>query len=185
MSLVSRWFDSVTGRDVRTSLEKPMPVQIPDGVTIDPTGLASETTLSEVASNTAALVTAAESTAPVNVYPAPTTPVSGFTTAMTGTTATAVTGVGQGGTGKFNYITQVTVLNTDLDTGTVVWLKDGAAGNNFYPFIAPAATNSSGVLGAVVSFPTPLKQPTADTALYAVNATTGASVILAAVGYQA
>lgn len=131
-----------------------------------------------------ALVLTSQSTDPINTYPLPETPVSGFTAAMTGLTEAAVTGVGAGGVGVHNYITQITITNTDADTGTLVQLQDGAGGAAFYPMPAPAAVNGVGVAGAVLNFSTPLKQPTADTALYAINSTTGASVIVAVSGFQ-
>ncbi len=105
--------------------------------------------------------------------------VSGLTSAMTGTTSTAVTGIGAAA-GLHNYITQVTIGNSHATVGTFVSLQDGSGGTSFYTFPAAAVYG-----GCTVTFPKPLRQPTANTALYCVNATTGANVILSASGFQA
>jgi hypothetical protein len=39
--------------------------------------------------------------------------------------------------------------------------------------------------GAALTLPTPLRQPTANTAIYCANVTTGASTKVSAVGYKA
>ncbi len=125
------------------------------------------------------LAAAAQSTAPVNTYPLPATPVSGLTAAMTGTTSTAVTGIGAGATGVFNYITQVTVSNSHATVGTDLELQDGSGGTTFY--VIPAAAVYG---GAALTFTTPLKQPTAATALYVKNSVTGASTRISVTGFQ-
>ncbi len=121
----------------------------------------------------------AQSTVPVNIYPLPTTPVSGLTISMTGTASVAVTGMSAGGSGKFNYITQLTAANSHATQGTNIEIQDGSGGTTF--FVLPAASLWG---GATLSFPTPLKQPTANTALFAKNTTTGAATILSASGFQ-
>lgn len=126
------------------------------------------------------IAAAAQSTAPVNTYPLPTTPVSGLTTAMTGTTSTLVTGMGTPAANKFNYITQITIGNSHATVGTFVELQDGNGGTTFYT--APAAAVYG---GSVINFSTPLKQPTAATALYVKDTTTGANVIVSVSGFQA
>ncbi len=118
------------------------------------------------------------STAAQAIFPLPTTPVSGFTTSMTGTSSVAVTGVGAGGSGKFNYITQISIANSDTDTDSNVELQDGNPGTIFYTLPGPRG-------GAVIAFPTPLKQPTANTALYCKNSTTGATITVSVTGFQA
>lgn len=113
------------------------------------------------------------------VFPLPTTPVSGLTTAMTATTSTAVTGVGAS-SGKNNYITGITVGNSHATVGTFVELQDGSGGTTFFTLPAAAVYG-----GATFTPATPIKQPTASTALYAKNTTTGANVIVSVVGFQA
>jgi hypothetical protein len=144
------------------------------------TGEDSETKeLQRVVLNTSAGVEI-DTTTPGANFPLPVTPVSGLTTSMTGTTSTAVAGIGAAGSGKFNYITQITVANAHATVGTNVELQDGSGGTTF--FVIPAAPAYG---GASIAFPTPLKQPTANTALYAKDTTTGAAVIVSAVGFQA
>lgn len=126
------------------------------------------------------LASAAQSTAPVNTYPMPVTPVSGLTAAMTGTASTLVTGMSAPGSGKNNYITQITVSNSHATQGTDVEIQDGNGGATIY--VIPAAAVYG---GGSISFPTPLKQPTVNTALYAKNTTTGASTRVSASGFQA
>jgi hypothetical protein len=156
---------------------------------VDGTGsaadLATETTLQLVQDDTAALVAAAEDPNAVNVFPLPDQPLSGLTAQITGTSTTAVTGMGAPGANLYNYITQITVTNTDATVGTLVNLQDGSGGTTFYTVPAPAAVSSVGVAGSVISFPTPLKQPTANTALFVACGTTSAEVIVSVTGFKA
>lgn len=168
------------------------PVQDADGKRLPVAGtmtgsagaaLASEAKQDTMITHLAAIEIASEDTSPVNTFPFPATPVSGLTTEMTGTTSTAVTGVGAGGASIFNWITQVEIVNTDADTGTIVELQDGSGGTPFYKFAAPFG-GTGNVGGSTRSFTTPLKQPTANTALYAKNTTTGAAVTVSVTGFQ-
>ncbi len=101
-----------------------------------------------------------------------------ITTAMTGTTSTAVTGMGAQGAGVRNYVTGCTVSNSHATVGTDVRLQDGSGGTVLA--ILPAAPAYG---GAVATYPTPLKT-TANTGLFAVNVTTGASTTLSCTGYK-
>ncbi len=105
--------------------------------------------------------------------------ISGLTTAMTGTTSTAVTGIGQPGSGLYNYITQITVGNSSATIGTFVEMQDGNGGTTFYTIPAAAVYG-----GATLTFPKPLKQPTSNTALYCKNTTTSANVIVSVSGFK-
>lgn len=119
-------------------------------------------------------------TAASPVFPLPVTPVAGLTVAMTGTASTAVTGIGAPGVGKFNYITAISIGNSHATVGTFVELQDGSGGTTFFTLPAAAVYG-----GATLAFPTPLKQPTSNTALFVKDTTTGANVIVSAVGFQA
>jgi hypothetical protein len=114
----------------------------------------------------------------LKVSPSTSNLVSGLTTAMTGTTSTAITGIGAPGSNIFNYITQITVGNSHGTVGTFVEIQDGSGGTTFYTIPAAAVYG-----GATLSFNPPLKQPTANTALYCKNTTTGANVIVSASGF--
>lgn len=104
--------------------------------------------------------------------------VSGaITTAMTGTTSTSL--IAAPGAGLRNYITQITVSNAHATVGTDVAIQDGSGGTTLYTI--PAAANYG---GAVINFPTPLRQTTANTALFCANVTTGASTKVSASGYK-
>ncbi len=105
--------------------------------------------------------------------------ISGLTSAMTGTTSTAVTGIGQPGSGLYNYITQITVGNSSATIGTFVEMQDGNGGTTFYTIPAAAVYG-----GATLTFPKPLKQPTSNTALYCKNTTTSANVIVSVSGFK-
>lgn len=105
--------------------------------------------------------------------------ISGLTAAMTGTTSTAVTGIGAPGASTYNYITQLTVGNSHATVGTFVELQDGSGGTTFYTVPAAAVYG-----GAVITFPKPLKQPTANTALYCKCTTTGSNTIVSASGFK-
>lgn len=106
--------------------------------------------------------------------------VSGvITTAMTSTTSTALTGMGAPGAGLRNYVTQITVSNAHATVGTDIIIQDGSGGTTLYTVPAAAVYG-----GAVITFPTPLRQPTTNTGLFAANVTTGASTKVSASGYK-
>lgn len=104
--------------------------------------------------------------------------VSGaITSAMTGTTSTSL--IAAPASGLRNYITQITVSNSHATVGTDVIIQDGNGGTTLYTIPAAAAYG-----GAVIVFPTPLKQPTTATAIYCANVTTGSSIKVSASGYK-
>lgn len=117
------------------------------------------------------------STLPVLV-PSAATLVKGLTAAMTTTASTAVTGMGAPGGGLYNYITSIVVGNSHATVGTFVELQDGNGGTTFWT--GPAAPAYGGF---ALALPTPIKQPTANTALYVKCATSGANVIASFGGY--
>lgn len=104
--------------------------------------------------------------------------VSGaITTAMTGTTSTSL--IAAPAAGLRNYITQITVSNAHATQGTDVIIQDGSGGTTLYNIPAAAVYG-----GAVITFPTPLRQPTTATAIFCANVTTGASTKASASGYK-
>lgn len=103
--------------------------------------------------------------------------VFGVTSAMTATTSTSVIAAPAGS--LRNYITQCTFSNSHATVGTMMNLQDGSGGTTIYSFPAAPAYG-----GAVVQFPAPLRQPTAATALFVVNATTGSNTFAACSGYK-
>lgn len=103
--------------------------------------------------------------------------VSGTTSAMTGTTSTSL--IAAPASGLRNYITQITVSNAHATVGTDVIIQDGSGGTTLYTIPAAAVYG-----GAVITFPTPLRQPTTATALFCANVTTGASTKASASGYK-
>jgi hypothetical protein len=105
--------------------------------------------------------------------------VSGtITTAMTGTTSTSL--VAAPGASLRNYITTFIVSNSHATVGTDVIIQDGSGGTTLMTIPAAAVYG-----GAVITLPAPLRQPTANTALYCANVTTGASTKVSAVGFKA
>ena len=104
--------------------------------------------------------------------------VQGTTSAMTGTTSTSL--VAAPGASLRNYITNLTCVNSHATVGTFVTVQDGSGGTALYTLAAAAVFG-----GAAITFPAPLRQPTANTAIYVANVTTGASVICSATGYKA
>lgn len=112
-------------------------------------------------------------------YANPENQLSGLiTTAMTSTTSTAVTGMGAQGGSLRNYITTVIISNSHATVGTDVVLQDGNGGATLATFPAAAAYG-----GVAMNLPVPIKT-TANTALYAANITTGASVKVSCYGYK-
>jgi hypothetical protein len=101
-----------------------------------------------------------------------------ITTSMTGTTSTAVTGMGAQGGSLRKYITTVIISNAHGTVGTDVILQDGNGGSTLGTF--PAAALYGGV---AINLPIPIKT-TANTALYAANVTTGASTKVTCYGYK-
>jgi len=104
--------------------------------------------------------------------------VKGTTSAMTGTTSTSL--IAAPGSGLKNYITTLSCVNSHSTVGTFVTIQDGSGGTAIWTVAAAALFG-----GTVVNFPAPLQQPTANTALYVANVTTGANVICSASGYKA
>lgn len=110
-------------------------------------------------------------------YAIPESFVSGaITTAMTGTTSTSL--VAAPGAGLRNYLTTIIVSNSHATVGTDVIIQDGNAGTTLMTIPAAAVYG-----GAVITLPTPLRQPTTATAIFCANVTTGASTKVSAVGY--
>jgi hypothetical protein len=104
--------------------------------------------------------------------------VSGaITTAMTGTTSTSL--VAAPGAGLRNYITTIIVSNSHATVGTDIVIQDGSGGTTLLTIPAAAVYG-----GAVITLPVPLRQPTANTAIFCANVTTGASTKVSAVGYK-
>jgi len=104
--------------------------------------------------------------------------VSGaITSAMTGTTSTSL--IAAPASGLRNYITQITVSNAHATVGTDIIIQDGSGGTTLYTIPAAAVYG-----GAVITFPTPLRQPTTATAIFCANVTTGASTKVSASGYK-
>lgn len=103
--------------------------------------------------------------------------VSGVTAAMTGTTSTSL--LAAPAAGLRNYITQITVSNSHATVGTDLIIQDGSGGTTLYTVPVAAVYG-----GAVITFPTPLRQPTTATAIFCANVTTGASVKASASGYK-
>lgn len=103
--------------------------------------------------------------------------VSGTTAAMTGTTSTSL--LAAPGSGLFNYVTQIACVNSHATVGTFVTVQDGSGGTALMTLAAASVFG-----GSSFTLPTPLKQPTSNTALYVADVTTGANVICSATGYK-
>lgn len=104
--------------------------------------------------------------------------VQGTTAAMTGTTSTSL--VASPGGSLRNYITNITCVNSHATVGTFVTVQDGSGGTALYTLAAAAVFG-----GSTITFPAPLRQPTAATALFVADVTTGANVICSASGFKA
>lgn len=93
----------------------------------------------------------------------------------TGTTSTAVTGIGAAGAGIKNYITGISIANTGTST-SLITLQDGNAGTTIWQTIAPAGGGSN------ITFPTPIAT-SANTALYFAAGTASTTIYVSATGY--
>ena len=104
--------------------------------------------------------------------------VLGVSATMNGTAVTSLI-VSPGGNLR-NYVTAISITNSHPSVGTVVNIRDGSAGATIYS----AFCGTAGIAPILLSFPTPLRQPTVGTALNCLNVSTGASVIVSASGYK-
>lgn len=97
--------------------------------------------------------------------------------ADTGGTSTNFTNFGAGGATARNYVTTVAVFNSSATDGYVD-LRDGSAGSVIFTVPAPKGG------GSVITFPVPLRQTTANTALaYDVSGAI-TTVYISVVGFQ-
>lgn len=113
----------------------------------------------------------------VSPYTLPDNLVNGTTAAMTGTTSTSL--LAAPGAGLYNYITQISCVNSHATVGTFVTVQDGSGGT---ALMTLAAASLFG--GDNKTFPAPFKQTTSNTALFVADVTTGANVICSASGYK-
>jgi hypothetical protein len=81
------------------------------------------------------------------------------------------------GAGLRYYITNIVVGNGNPTIGTFLYIQDGST--TIYAIPAAAAFG-----GAAISFPVPLRQPTANAAINAQCGTTGAAVHVSISGYK-
>jgi hypothetical protein len=149
------------------------------GQTISPIGGRTlSTTPTDTTAQTNAPVLDVTGSIVTRPYALPDVMVSGTTSAMTGTTSTSL--VAAPGAGLRNYITYLTCVNSHATVGTFVTVQDGSGGTALMTLAAAAVFG-----GHSATLPVPLKQPTANTALFVADVTTGANVICSAVGYKA
>lgn len=174
------------GSATDVSLTNPMPVQ--GGVAHDAAdaanpvktgGRARSSEIAPVANNDRAdFVTDLVGKQIVLPYANPENFVSGaITSAMTGTTSTSL--VAAPGAGLRNYITTIIASNSHATVGTDIVIQDGSGGTTLLTIPAAAVYG-----GAAITLPVPLRQPTANAALYCANVTTGASTKVSALGYK-
>lgn len=179
------WGPDGTANDTDVASGKPMPVQLraSTGQSLsDTTGLLISTsqigTLGQAVMASSQPVVLASDQTSIPVGPLSSNMVSGaITSAMTGTTSTSL--VAAPGASLRNYITTIIVSNAHATVGTDVVIQDGSGGTTLLTIPAAAVYG-----GAVITLPTPLRQPTTNTALYCANVTTGASTKVSAVGYK-
>lgn len=98
----------------------------------------------------------------------------------TGITNTAVTSLMPApGAGLRNYVTSLLVTNGHATVSTVVVIGDGSVGTSMFHGYAVAAGG-----GFSMTFPTPLRQVTTNTALSVFCVTTGSAIWVSAQGYK-
>jgi hypothetical protein len=111
-------------------------------------------------------------------YANPENLVSGKTSDITDTTSTSL--LGAPGSGLKNHVTQLVIQNSHASQGTWVNILDGSGGTAIYTIYCPPGGG-----GASITFPAPLRQPTANTALHVQCGTSSANVRASASGYKA
>jgi len=110
----------------------------------------------------------------VTVFPG--TIVSGtITSAMTGTTSTSLV---SGTASNYLYICSCALSNDHASVSTTMILQDGSGGTTLWKGLVPFGGGSN------ITFPTPLKVPTAGNALYIANVTTGSSTYASCSGFR-
>jgi len=162
----------VTGTVAHDGVDSGAPVKIGGRArTSEITAVANDDRVDAVFTRTGAQIT--------EPYAVPENSTNGnITTAMTGTTSTAVTGMGAPGAGLRNYIVSAVISNTHATIGTMINLQDGTGGTVIHQFPAGPAFG-----GTAIVFPKPIRQATANTGIFAVNVTTGASTFVSLTGY--
>jgi len=101
-----------------------------------------------------------------------------YSVSNTAGTEIAVTGLDAGGAGIHNYVSSIIIHNAHATTMGFVQLLDGSGGTVLATFPAPATG------GTAMSFPVPLKQTTANTALYFDVSAAITTIYITIVGYQ-
>lgn len=96
---------------------------------------------------------------------------------VTDTTSTAVTGFTAVASTK-NFVTSVTVYNAHATTNGFLKLQDGSGGTTIWVFPLPATG------GTTHNFDPPLKQPTANTALYFASSASITTIYVSVNGFQ-
>lgn len=125
----------------------------------------------------AAIPTGTNSIGNVYLWAQPGSWVQGtLTSAMTGTTSTSL--LAAPGGSLHNYLVTIMCDNASASVSTGVTIQDGNGGTQI-AHVAAAAVQG----GTALTFGIPLKQPTAATALYVVDDTTGAAVKCTATGF--
>lgn len=166
----------IGGTSAATTATNTTAIAATAGTTADSACATSSTTPCSIPSIERGILAAVQSTAPVAVYPSTASPTSGTTAAMTGTTSTLL--LAAPGANLRNYITTLSCVNSHATVGTFVTVQDGSGGTALFTLAAASVFG-----GNTVTFPVPLKQPTANTGLYVVDVTTGANVICSGVGF--
>lgn len=110
------------------------------------------------------------------VPPAAGTLASGaITSAMTGTTSTSLIGATAS---NYIYVTSCTFSNTHASVTTMILLQDGSGGTTLWEGVIPFGGGSN------ITFPVPLKVPTAGNALFTANVTTGSNTFASCNGFK-
>jgi hypothetical protein len=150
------------------------------------TGCPNSTSAGTVMACQKALTAAAQGPVPagandmgtVQLWTQPSSWVSGtLTSAMTSTTDTSL--IAAPGANLNNYLVSIVCGNAHATVSTGVNIKDGSGGT-VIGWIPAAAVYG----GTALNFNVPLKQPTANTALYVADDTSGASVKCTATGFK-
>lgn len=98
-----------------------------------------------------------------------------ITSAMTGTTSTSLIAATAS---NYIYVTSCSFSNTHASVTTMMLLQDGSGGTTLWEGI-----NAFGG-GSNITFPVPLKVPTAGNALFVQNVTTGSNTFASCSGYK-
>jgi hypothetical protein len=166
------WFNQTTQTTITPAplAANLVPINAPSGVTVLNGPLTAAVNIQDGGNS----VTVDDGGVALATYPFPAQPVSGYNANIAVNTAVDIIAAVPT---KTIYITQILVTNAHATVGTLVSIQDSLNVKVYVGYAAPAGGGFS------ISFPTPLKMPTAGQKVQAICVTSGADVQVSINGF--